>query len=168
MSGLSSLQGFTSNSQPAAPSPISPRTHRRQGEILKAVDIGSTLYDVTAQVSTFLKYTGKSGLTPIRLSGDEIADPIVRDRVWKVESHQRGTTFGFTAEELYRLGALAALDERPMSSDLQNALHPVFVRQRWQTEGSMPKHVGATPILGDDDGFWLVGEVLFLHLKRHH
>ena len=107
-------------------------------------------------------------MTPIRLSGDEIADPIVRDRVWKVESHQRGTTFGFTAEELYRLGALAALDERPMSSDLQNALHPVFARQRWQTEGSMPKHVGATPILGDDDGFWLVGEVLFLHLKRHH
>ncbi|PVH85483.1 hypothetical protein DL98DRAFT_650908 [Cadophora sp. DSE1049] len=96
--------------------------------------------------NTLIKYTGKSGLTPIRPPGDMIADSIVRNRVWQVETHQRSNTYGFTTEKLCRLGALAASDERPWASDLQTVLHPVFVRQRWQTESSMPKHVDSNTL----------------------
>ncbi|KAL2067941.1 hypothetical protein VTL71DRAFT_16039 [Oculimacula yallundae] len=105
---------------------------------------------------SLFKYTGKSGKTPVRPNSDLIAHEGVKKRARVTEQYQRMQNWGFTADELLRLGALPASDERPMVSDLNNTLYPAFMRSQWLTEMMMPKHTGAIPVLGDDvNGLWL-------------
>jgi len=54
------------------------------------------------------------------------------------------------------MGALAALDTAERVCDLRNPIHPIFRKSQWFTEETMPKHRGAVPILGAEEGFWLV------------
>jgi hypothetical protein len=54
------------------------------------------------------------------------------------------------------MGAMAALDLSEARHALPNSIHPLFQRDQWVTEETMPKHKGATPTLGEHDGLWLV------------
>jgi len=78
-----------------------------------------------------------------------------------LEPYQRSRLHGFTAHQLHRFEALAALDYSVMNHGLSNPIHDVFEKKQWLTESEMPRHKGAIPILGGEGGFWLVS--LLLH-----
>lgn len=65
------------------------------------------------------------------------------------------------------MGALAAFDRDDVPHGLENPIHPCFERERWVVETDMPKHKGAIPILGGEDGFWMVSSLDLGHTNPH-
>jgi hypothetical protein len=108
-----------------------------------------------------LRGTKKSGLTPLSPKFSDVWKREKRRR--NLETYQRSRFHGYTADELHRFEALAALDETVMRHGLTNPIHAVFEKKQWLTEGEMPRHRGAIPILGGEDGFWLVSSFLHGH-----
>ena len=108
-----------------------------------------------------LRNTKKSGLTPLtsKRSNNGKGDRKKRN----LDAYQRSRFHGFTAEELRRFEALAALDEDVVGHGLSNPIHEVFEKKQWLREEEMPKHRGAIPILGGCDGFWLVSLLFHRH-----
>jgi hypothetical protein len=113
-----------------------------------------------------LMHTGKSGLTPISATKKPVT-PSRAYREFRKARHRRYQArrfFGFTIEELEALEASAHLDAELMVEDtLRCPLHPLFVRERWETRACMPGQIGPVPVRGEADvewdperGYWLV------------
>lgn len=97
---------------------------------------------------------GKSGLTP---RGIPLAPRHIRGkRAVELDVYQRKRFNGFTTLDLRNMQALAALDTNEFLHGLENPIHPCFGKNRWVIENDMPKHKGAIPILGKEEGFWMV------------
>lgn len=116
-----------------------------------------------------LKHTGKSGLTPVSATKRPIT-PSRRQKEYqkdKIRYYQTRRYYGFTADDLYRLEALAHLDDEAIvENTLRSPIHPLFARNHWETQTQMPKHVGPAPIRGDADvdwdpnrGYWLASSI---------
>ncbi|KAG4027309.1 hypothetical protein MFRU_031g00570 [Monilinia fructicola] len=101
---------------------------------------------------------GKSGLTP-REHTTTLGKNKRKNRSEKtpvdLEIYQRKRFNGFTNLDLDSIQALAALDTNVIHQNLENPIHPCFALERWVVESQMPKHKGAIPILGREEGFWI-------------
>ncbi|KAI9642393.1 hypothetical protein NHQ30_009197 [Ciborinia camelliae] len=73
----------------------------------------------------------------------------------ELEIYQRKRFNGFTTFDLHSMEALAALDTSIIPHSLNTPIHPCFEKSRWVVENNMPKHKGAIPILGREEGFWM-------------
>ncbi|KAH7321533.1 hypothetical protein BKA65DRAFT_540736 [Rhexocercosporidium sp. MPI-PUGE-AT-0058] len=107
---------------------------------------------------TMLKYTGKSGLSPIFSLGTAQLTQAEWNRIAKAQRlkvRQRQRLRGFTTEELFRLGNVAPLNTSTIRHDLNVPLCTMFARDRWLDETTLPKHTGGIPVLGDVPGLWL-------------
>jgi hypothetical protein len=105
-----------------------------------------------------LRRTGKSGLTPLspfHTTAKGSPHPS-QDRKLRVHYYQQHRFFGFSAAELNRMGALAACQTMPMMSTLDNPIHPMFQRSQWDTEETLPKHLGFIPLYAGRNGHWQV------------
>lgn len=73
----------------------------------------------------------------------------------RIENYQRSRFYGFAAHELEQLEVLTALRNESLSSQLNNSVHPMYARDRWQTVAQMPRHYGPVPVRGDHKGYWV-------------
>ncbi|KAB8288102.1 hypothetical protein EYC80_010235 [Monilinia laxa] len=101
---------------------------------------------------------GKSGLTPREHNptpGRNKRKRRLERNPEDLEIYQRKRFNGFTNFDLESIQALAALDTNAIHQNLENPIHPCFALKRWVVESQMPKHKGAIPILGREEGFWI-------------
>ncbi|ESZ91772.1 hypothetical protein SBOR_7842 [Sclerotinia borealis F-4128] len=98
---------------------------------------------------------GKSGLTP-RVPASKSDDGKGKEKRFN----------GFTTFDLHSMQALAALDTNIYIHGLENPIHPCFERSKWVVENDMPKHKGAIPILGREEGFWMADNPVVWNLLK--
>jgi hypothetical protein len=72
---------------------------------------------------------GKSGITPIDPAFDNTQ---AHEEVTQFELRQRWHSYGFSTRDLLDAGSIVEADAQPCN--LSNPLHPIFERERWQTE----------------------------------
>src|SRR3954463_7855110 len=89
-----------------------------------------------------LKYTGKSGLTPLSPFRAVDGRPIVIKRGKKrLYYYQQNRFYGFTTAELRRIGSMASFLPGRVRSTLNISIHPMFEKSKWDTEQTLPKHL---------------------------
>ncbi|PVH75183.1 hypothetical protein DL98DRAFT_593452 [Cadophora sp. DSE1049] len=109
---------------------------------------------------TTIKYTGKSGLTPLSpgIYSQSLPSPTERRRRRKsdkLREYQGDRLQGFTSEELLRLKSLPSINVTKIKQRLATVpLHPILAQNRWFKEEELPKHQGDVPIWGLISGFW--------------
>jgi hypothetical protein len=112
-----------------------------------------------------LNGTAKSGITPLPMTNAPGLSPTARDFIGDMEDYQRARFRGFTAQELDTLDSMAALypdGSRPIADRLENPLFPLYDRIKWDTEGSIPKHIAPWQLGKGRDGYWLVHHFILL------
>ncbi|KAH7323528.1 hypothetical protein BKA65DRAFT_567302, partial [Rhexocercosporidium sp. MPI-PUGE-AT-0058] len=109
---------------------------------------------------TILKYTGKSGLTPLSpgVYSESLPSPreIRRRRgAQRLRDYQRSILTGFTTDELNRMESLPATDTREKKQRLSGIpIHPLLAQKQWLQESELPKHQGNIYTWGDMMGAW--------------
>lgn len=74
--------------------------------------------------------TGRSGVTPLNPVAEYDSLTLEeRNRALLIERYQRQNRVGFSADELYELGAIEKPNAKP--NTLSNELHPLFLRRNW-------------------------------------
>ena len=113
-----------------------------------------------------LNGTGKSGMTPLPMMNAPGLSPTARQFIGDMEDYQRARFRGFTARELEMLESMAALRRhanRPIANQLDNALFPLYHRDKWDTVDSIPKHIAPWQLGKGRKGYWLVRTLFFIH-----
>jgi hypothetical protein len=106
-----------------------------------------------------LKYTGKSGITPLSPffpQNMQNRTPRSRKQMYQFYYYQQHRYQGFTAAELYGMEALSGLDVAVRSSNLTNSIHPMFGKDKWDTNTGLPRHLPFIPLFTGHDGLWQV------------
>lgn len=102
-----------------------------------------------------IKHTGKSGLTPLSPFLDNV--PVAeRRRKTRLYGYQVGRYHGFTARDLMTLEAYSALNNDQVQNNLQNQIHPLYQKHKWDSSASLPRHYGSLPLGGPYAGHWEV------------
>ena len=102
-----------------------------------------------------LKYTGKSGITPLSpffLMNRGPRTPQSWQPKYQFYFYQQHRYQGFTAAELHAMESLSALDSRTTSSSLGNAIHPMFGKDKWDKDNDLPRHLPLIPLFTGHDG----------------
>ena len=106
-----------------------------------------------------LKFTGKSGITPLSPFFPQNMlnrTPRSQQQKYQFYFYQQHRYQGFTAAELHAMEALSALDTIKTSSQLSNAIHPMFGKDKWDRDSDLPRHLPLIPLFTGHDGFWQV------------
>lgn len=112
-----------------------------------------------------LKNTGKSGLTPISpfLKEGLYNTPMSQqDQKQRLYIYQKERYYSFTAAELHTIQVFSALDRQNYGrQNLKTGIHEMFAKSQWQTDKTLPKHIGFVPIFGGFDGHWEVSNLSY-------
>lgn len=114
------------------------------------------------QLSTFAQKYGPlprqnhSGLTPLAPSFPWPRTKNLQNPLLQREAHQRNVLMGFTSQELAQLDIISDRDLK--EPNLQNAIHPIMARNRWEGQPPHPRYYRdyMYPLLSGK-GFWTVG-----------
>lgn len=129
----------------AVPSPVPPSTTPAKAQLTTlAKKYGHPYKKIRGFSHRILKNTGKSGLTP--LSPFVLTmDPASLWQKYRLFYYQQHRYFG-----------MSALDSTPMAINLENPIHPMFSKKKWDSDVLLRRHLGRIPLLGGHDGFWEV------------
>jgi hypothetical protein len=78
----------------------------------------------------------ESGYTPLEYSFPRYISDSERRRIGRKEAFQRDKLFDFTTRELAQLDAIS--DRELKASNLQNDIHPLLARDRWEKKPPQP------------------------------
>jgi hypothetical protein len=117
--------------------------------------------------------TFKSGFTPL--------SPFVNGRAGirkrRIHNYQKKRFYGFSADELVKLGVMAAVGPDPYdesfedfetgqpigpgyAGELDNPIHPIYQASQWERRSKMLKSRALVPVRGDTGGYWVVSGLL--------
>lgn len=142
-------------------SATAPSSRKRPAPLTKlARKYGHPYKKIKDMSHRILKYTGKSGITPLSpFFPQNMQNRTPRSRRQKYQFHfyQKHRYQGFAAAELHGMEALSALDTTKTSSPLINPIHPMFAKDKWDGDNDIPRHWPLLPLFTGHKGFWQVG-----------
>ncbi|KAL2063121.1 hypothetical protein VTL71DRAFT_6193 [Oculimacula yallundae] len=113
---------------------------------------------------TILKYTGKSGLSPLSPGKYRQSDATTKEEerrrqgAKRLREYQRKVLLGFTSEELHKMDALPGMDARKMEFQLSTVpIHPMLAQCQWLADSKLPEHESTIALwVGDLGSSWFV------------